>query len=224
MVASVVNGYQHTSYRFRLEAEKDTTKDGKVWIAIAFPWAPHKPNGGFKIISNNFLTLLEENSDNIEDITQLCEDDIQIWIRLRSLKSEKDIELVHVQEMIQWYLDDIGVLTFWATPQHTYQINYSHKIASDSCLFLPTRLPIIIASAHKPKMDYKVWVVDGVTVELPKYLERVECLKLENLLKESQKTLDCFTFTDWDWDEDTRIHTENWESSDDEDFEDSEES
>ncbi len=217
LIASVANGYQQTSYRFRIEAEEATTKDGKVWIAIAIPWAPHKPNGSLTFIKNNLLALLEENSGNTEQATILKKEDVEIYERLRSLKTSPDIELVHVQDMIQWYLDDIGVITFWAETGKTYQLDYSHKIASDSCLFLPTRLPMVIASVHKPKMDYKLWVVNGLSIDLKSQLHRKEFNpRLKGVLKESQETLDCFTISDWEWDNDTRIGTENWESSDDE--------
>lgn len=210
LIASVSGGYQQTSYRFSVQA------DGKVWIALATPWAPHKPNGSFKIVENNLLTLLEENSGNTEDVTVLGDDDIEIWERLRSLKAQPNIELVHVQELINWYLDDIGVITFWAEPGKTYQINYTHKIASDSHLFLPTRLPTIIAS-HKPDIQYKVWVVNGIVVDLQTSVQRDTFdPQLHELLKESQGSLDLLKFTEWDWDEDTRISTDNWESSDDE--------
>ncbi len=210
LIASVSGGYQQTSYRFSVQA------DDKIWIALAIPWAPHKPNGSFKVVENNLLTLLEENSGNTEEVTVLDKDDIEIWERLRNLKTQPNIELVHVQELINWYLDDIGVITFWAEPDKTYQISYTHKIAADSCLFLPTRLPTIIAS-HKPDVQYKLWVVNGVVVDLQKnvYKDSVEP-QLHELLKESQESLDLLKFREWDWDEDTRISTENWESSDDE--------
>jgi len=209
LISSVANGYQQTSYRFSVEAEE------KVWVAVAIPWAPHKPNGSFKIVNEDLLTLIEENSGNTEKVTVLTEDDIHIWERLRDLKIQPEIELVHVQELINWYLDDIGVITFWAQPGETYQINYTHKIASDSCLFLPTRLPTIIM-AHKPHVQYKLWVVDGITIDLQKHLRQGPFdPNLCELLKESQSTLDLLEFTEWGWDDDTRVNTENWESSDD---------
>lgn len=210
LVESVANGYQKTSYRFSIEAQEDTTKESKVFIAIAFPWAPHKPEGSLQIVDNSLLNTLEGS----ENVTTLTREDIEICSRLRALKQETDIELVHVQEIIQWYLDDIGVMTFWATIGQTYQLNYRHKIASDSCLFLPTRLPTIIASAHKPEMDYKMWVVNGLPVDLQKHLRKVDYDP--SLRTHTQQRLDCYEFDDWSWEEDTRIHTENWESSDDE--------
>ena len=215
LIVSVEGGYQQTSYRFKIDAQPEMTKNGKLWIAIAIPWSPHKANGSFKLCENNLLTLLEENSANDQQVTALGENDIEIYERLRSLKASSDIELVHVQELCQWYLDDIGVVTCWVEQGQWYQIDYTHKIAADSCLFLPTRLPTIIM-AHKPKMSGKLWVVNGLRTELPSHLNaQTRNNKLQELLKESQKTLDCYTFNEWGWDDDTRIHTDNWESSDD---------
>nr|QBK87159.1 MAG: hypothetical protein LCMAC201_00610 [Marseillevirus LCMAC201] len=216
LMVSISGGYQQTSYRFKVDAEPETTKNGKVWIAIAIPWAPHKENGSFKLVDVNLLSLIIQNSsDDGTEVTMLTKDDLQIYERLRSLKTSPDIELVHVQELCQWYLDDIGVATCWIEPGKTYQIDYSHKIAADSCLFLPTRLPTIIM-AHKPKVEGKLWVVNGMRTDLPSQLSSNQYdSKLRELLKESQETLDCYTFNEWGWDLDTRIHTENWESSDD---------
>ena len=214
LISSIAGGYQQTNYRFNINAE------GKVWIAIAFPWSPHKPNGSFKIVDTDLLSQIKESKEN----TILTADDIKIWERLRSLKTEPNIELMHVQELINWYLDDIGVITFWAEPGKTYQLNYSHKIASDSCLFLPTRLPVVIAS-RKPEMDYGVWVVNGLIHDLAKHLKR-ETIdpQLQELVPGS--SLDYLSFKEitgyrekipiyWEWDEDTRVNTNNWESSDD---------
>ncbi|KKK41831.1 hypothetical protein LCGC14_2495400, partial [marine sediment metagenome] len=41
LIVSIENGYQQTSYRFKVDTQPETSKD-KVWIAIAIPWAPHK--------------------------------------------------------------------------------------------------------------------------------------------------------------------------------------
>ena len=209
LVSSIQSGYQQTSYRFNIQADEESLHDGKMWVAIAIPWAPHKPDGSFKIVNTDLLSQLEDNND----VQNLSTDDIEIWDRLRSLKTQPNIELVHVQELINWYLDDVGVVSCWVKPDTTYQLNYTHKIAADSCLFLPTRLPIII-SARKPEMDYKLWAVNSVCLDLEKQLKR------EGFNSELQKIvgnqeLDLLTFKDWEWDTDTRIHTDNWESSDD---------
>ena len=200
LVASINGGYQQTNYRFSVESNE------KVWIALAVPWAPHKPNGSFKITNEDQLSSLVAE-DTLPSPTVLTDVDIEVWERLRDLKTQDNIELIHVQELINWYLDDIGVITFWVEPGKTYQLNYTHKIASDSCLFLPTRLPTIIA-ARKPDMDYKLWVVDGVTLEVQKWLKRETVEGLSRNMK-------LLSFREWGWDEDTRINTDNWESSDD---------
>lgn len=211
LIASISGGYQQTSYRFSVQTESNE----KVWIALAVPWAPHKHNGGVVINNFNFLNLLEENSGNNEDITVLDNNDIQLWGRLRDLKIQPDIEMLHVQELITWHLDDIGIVSCWIEPGKTYQISYTHKISADSCLFLPTRLPTIIA-ARKPLINYKLWVVDGVTLNHPAVIIRQSVdTNLRSLLSESQHSLELFAFKDWDWSEDTRINTDNWESSDD---------
>ncbi len=207
LLKSIPYGYQQVSYRFQVSANPETLKNGKIWIGIAVPWAPHKENGGFQISDSDLLSFLKEG----EEVQVLSMDMLQLHQNPRALKRLRDIELVHVQELGQWYLDDIGIISCWVEPNKWYQINYTHKIAADSCLFLPTRLPTIIGS-HKPEMDYKLWVVNAMNIDIPKHLIREQCPEsLGNL-----ETLDYYTFKEWDWDEDTRIHTDNWESSDDE--------
>ena len=194
VVSSIAGGYQQTSIRFSINASS------KTWIAIAFPWSAHKENGSLEINKENLV----DRFDIADNVTNISATDVEIWERLRSLKTQPDIELVHVQELINWYLDDIGVMTLWVEPNQTYQINYRHKIGADSCLFLPTRLPVII-SARKPQMDYRLWVLNGIVIDLPKWLKRV---RWEEEVAELE-------YNEWDWDEDTRINTDNWESSDD---------
>lgn len=224
VIKSIACGYQQVSYRFKVAAEPETLKNGKIWIGIAVPWAPHKENGGFQLSSDDLLALLvnEQAENQVVQLTTIDQkrgplrqavqvltmDEVQLHKNPRALKRLQDIELVHVQELGQWYLDDIGIITCWAEPDKWYQINYTHKIAADSCLFLPTRLPTIISS-RKPEIDYKLWVVNGMGVDLPKHLIKEQSEKLK-------ESLDYYTFKEWDWDEDTRIHTDNWESSDDE--------
>jgi hypothetical protein len=214
LIISSEFGYQQNSYRFKVDAEEDTTVDGKLWIAIAFPWAPHKDNGSFQFFDSKLLNLLEENND----IKYLTNDDIKICENLRKLKISTTIDLINVQELIQWYLDDIGVATLWISPKQWYQIDYRHKIASDSCLFFPSRLPTIVSNLD-PVMDYKLWVINGLSFSLPQHIVELKALSLG---KENEKnfsefdSIDLYTFKkDYKWDDDTRIHTENWESSDD---------
>ena len=201
LIESIVGGYQNTTIRFNINAESEE----KIWIAIAIPWAPHKKNGGINIMQHDLLNKLEGS----DDVIQLTAEDVQVWERLRSIKREPNIELVHVQELCNWYLDDIGVVTCWVEPSKTYQLSYSHKIASTSRLFFPTRLPTIISVSHKPKMDYQLWVVNGITIELPEWVikEKINCGE--------NGVLDLLKFKDWAWNEDIQIITDNWESSDD---------
>lgn len=210
LVSSINGGYQQTSYRFNISAKEGTTVDGKVWVAFAIPWAPHKKNGSFKIVEKDTLSLLEDTVN----VTTLTENDIEIWERLRALKVQPNIELIHVQELINWHLDDIGVVTFWAETDKTFQLNYTHKIAADSCLFLPTRLPSVIASRN-PTVNAKMWVVNGRSYDLPPQLVKDTHGQILQDPETVVDSLDCYTFKEWGWDEDTRIHTENWDSSDD---------
>lgn len=196
-ITSLIGGYQQTSIRFSVDMP---TED--AWIAIAFPWSAHKENGSLEINDNDGLEEFEESSD----VINLSQDDVQIWERLRAIKAEPNIDLFHVQEMISWYLDDIGVMTYHIKAGQTYQINYKHKIAADSCLFLPTRLPVIIG-ARNPEMNYKVWVKGSIPYDLPKWLK-----------KSYTGDTVCLTYGEWGWDDDTRIGTDNWDSTDDEDL------
>jgi hypothetical protein len=210
VIYSICGGYQKTKFQFQVTDDADTEK--KFWIAVAFPWAPNKSQGGLKLLDHKSETVVEGVFNNAD--VYLQEQDVKIWERLRSLKVEADIELVHVQELVNWYLDDIGVITLWIESGKTYQLCYEHKIASDSCLFFPSRLPTIIAS-RQPKMDYRLWVVNGLHLELPKFLQKVK----QDVIEDSQtgrSTVVEYQFKEWEWDEDTRIHTDNWASSDDE--------
>lgn len=204
-VESVDCGYQRTTYRFKIAAEPETTLDGKVWIGLPIPWAPHKENGAVKVIDNDFLDRVAP----AEDVETITNEQLTIWERLRAMKREEHIELVHVQELINWHLDDFGVATAWVETDKTYQVSYQHKIASDSCLFVPTRLPTVIAS-HQPTVNFNLWVVNGLLHDLPKQVVKESATDLDG------RSVVKVTFSDWDWGEDTRFHTDNWESSDDE--------
>ena len=207
LVSSVQDGYQYNNFRFAIESARED--EDKMWVAIAVPWSPHKPNGSIKFNDNDGLTNLDEEE---EKFCSVEEKDVVIYDNLRSLKKLSDIELVHVQDLINWHLDDIAVMTFWIESGQTYQLNYSHKIAPDSKLFVPTRLPIVFQE-RKLLIDYKIWVINGMCYDLQKFLKRntVDSEK-QSLYSES---LDLLTFNDWTWDEDVRIHTDNWASSDD---------
>jgi len=207
LLQSLPKGYQATNYRFKIDAEESTTVDGKVWIGIAFPWAPHKEDGSF-VDTEDTLSKVSPPSD---PVTVLHKSDVELHIRPRALKKSTDVELIHVQELCHWYLEDTGIATCWVKTGQWYQINFRHKIASDSCLFLPSRLPTVIQT-HSPKLSYELWVLDAWNVDSPKHLVK------------SQHTVDTFdaqrlqyyTFKeDWLGPTDTHIHTENWESSDD---------
>jgi len=206
LIQSVPFGYQATNYRFKVSAQQDSGIDGKIWVGIPFPWAPHKPDGSFKINTENLLSTIDPTDENV---TILTRQDVGLHIRPRDFKKLDTVDLVHIQELCQWYLEDIGIISVWIKPDEWYQVNFTHKIASDSCLFLPSRLPTIVNS-YAPSMDYKLWVLNAWNVETPKYLKE----ESHNHSKDFTD-LKCYKIADWEWNDDTRIHTENWESSDD---------
>jgi len=206
VIASIDQGYQQTSYRFSVESSKD---EEEMFIGIAVPWSPHKPNGSIKF---NDLDAFSNLDSEKTATTCLTTDDIVIVNRLRDLKSRDDIELVHVQDLINWYLDDIALMTFRVKCGQKYQLNYSHKIATDSCLFLPARLPVVLAN-RKLSFDYKIWVKNGLCYDLPLYLKKNSIAPETRAL--FSESLDLLTFNKWDWSNDIHIHTDNWNSSDD---------
>jgi hypothetical protein len=215
LVESLPKGYQQTSIRFNIESE---TPLEKMWMAIAFPWAAHKENGSLKFNNYNLLSLIEENLGNFETAIPL-NDNIQIYPKPRALKSLPEIELIHVQEMTNWYIEDFGIMTFYIEPGKLYELNYTHKIDPDSCLFFPSRLPTVIGNREFPKIC-KLWIVNGRNFEENSVKILPVDSKLLQLLKETQETLDCIQIPNdkkvYDWSEDTRVHTFNWDSSDDE--------
>lgn len=196
LASSVSGGYQGNNLQFSVESNSE-----KLWLAIPFPWAPHKEDGGLKWDYNDQLSVLEKGP-----FTKVSKDNVEVYSRFRDLKY-KDIELSLVQDLINWHLDDVAVITMWVTPGTTYRLCYLHKIASDSALFVPTRLPVFVAS-QKPEIDYKIWTINARTFNLPK--------QLVNINEENTLGAKSYKFTDWNWDEDTRFSTCNWDSSDDE--------
>lgn len=246
LLTSISGGYQNTSYRFTVQkkspgpklvkkeqepveaedgemiqpepvvVEEPVQDDGKVFVAIAFPWCSNREDGSLNIM--NLDDPCSHHLDKIcpsENVTVLQKDDVTVWERLRALKSVEGVELATVQEMITWYLDDIGVMTLWIESGKTYQLNYSHKIAADSKLFLPTRLPVFV-NQKELEMNYRLWTIDAKVYELPKFLKRGIVTDQERQVVPSDKCLHRLEFKGWQWDEDTRISTDNWDSSDDE--------
>lgn len=191
LVKSVDKGYQQTSLLFKFNAAV------KILVSIAFPYAPHKERGSFK--------LIQETPFGTVDSTVLGEEDITIYNRPRDLKKIPEIDLFNFQEMGNWYIEDFGFITFWAEPGKQYQLNYIHKIASDSQLFLPTRLPTFVVSG-KPEINYKLSIIGANILTVPPHM------KLENSRGDAVVHA---SFNAWNWDLDTRFNTFNWESSDD---------
>lgn len=191
VIKSVDKGYQQNSLCFKLEAAV------KMLVVIAFPYAPHKERGSFK--------LVEDSAFSKNDSVILAESEITIYNRARDLKKLPEIDQFNYQEMGNWYIEDFGFITFWAEPGVQYGLNYMHKIASDSQLFMPTRLPTFVVSG-KPQIDYKMSVIGANIISVPPYI-KLENSKSDEIVK--------IHFEKWNWDLDTRFNTFNWESSDD---------
>lgn len=203
-VTSVPKGYQEMEYRFKIEAEPEKTKDGKLWVALTAPWSPNKENGSIKII---------DQKDKQENTEYVSENDVEIFEKPRKLRNFSDAELILVQDMCQWYLEDFGIISFWVQAGKWYQINYRHKIAANSKLFFPTRLPSIVINSDKPELDFTISVKDSLHYDVPKHLKKIETKENSIVYK---------IIDDWHWENDTEFNTENWESSDDELIDDSE--
>ena len=191
LVKSIDKGYQQTSLQIKLDAAV------KLLVAIAYPYAPHKEQGSLKFI--------EESPFSKVDTTVLSEEQVQLYARPRDVKKIPDIDQFNFQEMSNWYIEDFGFITFWAEPGTQYQLNYTHKIAADSQLFLPTRLPTFVVSG-KPEIEYKVSIIGANIVSVPGYL-KLDTSRGDAIVKAH--------FEKWNWDLDTRFNTYNWESSDD---------
>lgn len=192
VVKSIDKGYQQTSLSVKFDAAV------KLLIAIAYPYAPHKSGGSLKFTEDSPFSKIGAQV--------LGETDVTIYSRARDIKKVPDIDLFNFQEMGNWYVEDFGFITFWAEPGKEYQLNYTHKIAYDSQLFLPTRLPTFVVSG-KPEIDYKLSIVGGNLMTVPPYL------KLEN--SRADAVVKATFSKQWNWDLDTRFNTFNWESSDD---------
>lgn len=196
-VESVQPGYQHTKLTFKIDATAEsTTQDGLVWIALAYPWSPHRPDGS--------LILMDSATDVTADATVIGKTDVQITEKLRKLRNNPNVQLMNAQELCQWYLDDIGVMSFWVKLNQTYTISYKHKIAANSKLFVPDRLPTLVASKN-PEIISKLTVVNDMGVQVPKHLQKMG--------KIGNSTV--YEYKKWDWDEDTWLESDNWDSSDD---------
>lgn len=196
LVESQDYGYQLTNLRFCLGSESSE----KIRICVPFPWAPHKPNGGLTILNDSKLEKYDVDTTQTTILT-----DVQIIGKLRSIRNEENIEMIMVHDLISWHVDNIGVFTCWVEPNVLYSVNYRHKLAGDSQLFLPTRLPIAVME-KSPKINWKCWVVDGKPVCMPRHI------KIDKI----NENVSVYYFNEWGWNEDTRIGTYNWASSDDE--------
>lgn len=212
LLTSVSGGYQQTDYRFTVNSESE-----KLFIAIAFPWCTNREDGSLEFVESAAL----DGVCPAENVQVIGKADVDIWERLRSLKMIEGSELALVQEMITWYLDDIGVMTLWIESGKTYQLSYRHKIAADSKLYFPTKMSVFI-NKKTVEFNYRIWTVDAMLYDLPRYLKKgsttpEQCSSVKGVLNRVE-------FADgFNWDDDFKVSTDNWDSTDDECESDSEE-
>jgi hypothetical protein len=201
LVSSYGAGYQLNTVVFKV-----SVVDQKgITIAIPYPWTPHKTDGSLTIDSNTESQL----TFNCE---RLNRNNVKIVNRFKELNNA-GYELFMIQELSNWYLDDIAVMLIDIEPEKYYTITYSHKISADSYLFIPTRLSCLLSTIP---VQFKLWILNGITADLPKQLKRIGVEPINNT------TAEVFDFNTWGWEDDTRIISDNWESSDDEKDSDSE--
>jgi hypothetical protein len=198
IVNSCDKGYQEMSISFLVNGSNNT-KDDQFYVGIPYPLSPNKQNGGFSLTKLE-LNLFERN----ENTRVITNEDITFYENPRKLKENKDLELVHIQDLCEWHVDDMGVVCFWVKNNEWNEITYRHKISNDSMLFVPTRLPIIIANSPI-NVVYNIWLLNGKLYNLQKHLNKVSCVD----------GITHFTISNWTWDFDTKFHSDNWESSDD---------
>lgn len=195
LIESLPMGYQLTNLKFTVKSHDNSP----MRIAVPFPWSPHKKDGSLSILNETKIPV-ETDSQPFTII-----ENVTITGKLRSLKNEDDIDMILVHDLLTWHLDDIGVFTFWVDSGVEYSVNYKHKIAADSQLFLPTRLPIPVID-KKPIINWKCWVVNANPLCLPKNI-KIERVNDDTRILHFQEG--------YKWNEDTRVSTFNWESSDD---------
>ena len=193
VVVSLDKGYQQNSITFTFQASDN------LIVALPYPWTPNKPNGSFQLLEGLPKGPVTENAENI------TKENITIYEKLRDLRKIEGIDLMNVHEIMNWHVEDVGVAVFNVAPNTTYQINYTHKIAIDSCLFIPTRIPSSVMN-YNPKVSVKLWLKGAILSDIHKKVEIISSRHDEYVQA---------TFKEWDWGEDVRFHTFNWESSDD---------
>jgi hypothetical protein len=196
VVNSCDKGYQETCLRFMVSGTKNT-KDDCFYVGIPYPICASKSNGGITMCVPECRKYLPE----LDNVRKLTEQDITIYESPRKLKGNLDFELIYLQDLCQWHVDDIGIIGCWIKNGEWTELLYRHKIGYDSKLFVPSRLPLVIGASNI-NIEYKIWVLNAKLYNLQSHLQRVS---------ENQ-----FTIKNWTWEEDTTFHTHNWESSDDE--------
>jgi len=202
-------GYQENTFLFNLRALPETTIDERMWIGFPFPAAPNKQDFGFTLKSSSKLYQLEPQMESY-NATVIQKQDIQLWDNFRKFKKLDTIDLANVQDLVYWHVDDFAMVTMWVESDQWYEITFTHKIASDSQLFVPTRFPVFVANGKDEVLiNYTMWIVNTMCfINNPSYLDKIETrTRLIQKFKANQG---------FKYDVDTRFDTDNWESSDDE--------
>lgn len=209
-VESVPMGYQYTSIRFKIDADETADPDQTFRIGVSIPIAPNKENGGLRFIENEDLDEIVGHANAI----CIDESNSQFYhTRLRDIRNLDGINQFDASDFINWYLDDFGVLVATVEPNKWYKLDYQHKIASNSKLFVPTRLPVRF-SERKIPVDFDLWVNNAQHYDVQSHLKCVNSKTAKNVnytIAEVEEGK-----PEWGWIEDTEFSTNNWDSSDDE--------
>src|SRR3989304_2460376 len=221
LVEALDNGYQKTSLQIYVERKVSANVlCEKVQTVIPFPWSANKENGSLKIINDETLMNLEH--ENFNTVSKLTENDVKIYKTVREIKKESNstIDYSTIREIWGVYTEeDYGVFVFEILPGGVYQIDYTHKVSIFSKLFLPIKFSNYHALS-KPETYFKIWVINSNRLNLQKFLEPVN---YENSLNNSNKSLDCYRLKkDYDFSDDVFFNTTNWDSSDDDEGDESE--
>lgn len=203
-VENLPKGYQKTEYRFNVSSNEEKCIDNKLCIGIVFPFSPNKQNGGFSLLKEDCLSKLEPE---LSEPIYINNDNIEVTDEFRKFKNN-NYDLVNIQNLSQTYLDDFGIIKTWIEQNKWYHISYKHKISSDSKLFFPSTLPLVVENVDKPTMDYKLWVNNNIPYE--------KCQELTPL----NYNVDMINVKPYkvnipNWEFDVKLSTYNWDSSDD---------
>ncbi len=219
-------GYQKNSILLKLGIARDSSTAAlqplklknspslevkKFRVCFPFPSAANKKDGSLQVLPSpdEKLKTLVPN--------YLCPDQYKVYDNARKLKSEP-VDLVNVQEMYAHYnYNDFGYLTFELLEDVWYGITYTHKISSESIIFIPFRLSGTM-NLKKPEYNYSLWVKGGKRYNLQKFLTVSSSKEFPGFDKFSvNKEDEQISSQGFGYEQDIKIHTTDaWDSSDDE--------